>query len=247
VLQMLQQKYGIAEEDFTSAEIELVPAYNARDLGFDRGMIISYGQDDRVCAYTSLQALLSMDVPEKTAIALFADKEEIGSVGNTGMESALLEHFVSELIALEGKYNELVLKRALYNAKALSADVNSGVDPNYEEVDEKRNASYMGKGVVITKYTGARGKSGASDANAEFVGEVRKAFNDSGIVWQTGELGKVDEGGGGTIAMFLARYGMDVLDCGVPLLSMHAPLEVSSKADVYMAYKAYKAFYERMR
>ncbi|MDK2991485.1 MAG: hypothetical protein PWP48_718 [Clostridiales bacterium] len=247
VLQMLQQKYGITEEDFISAEIELVPAFNARDLGFDRSMIISYAQDDRVCAYTSLQALLSLNNPDKTCVALFADKEEIGSVGNTGMESVFLDRFVSELVALDGKYNELMVKRILLNTKALSADVSDGLDPNYAEVEDKRNAAYIGRGVAINKYTGSRGKYGASDAHAEFVGEVRKVFNDSNIVWQASELGKVDEGGGGTIAMFLARYGMDVLDCGVPLLSMHAPLEVSSKADVYMTYKAYKAFYEKVK
>ena len=247
VLQMLQQKYGITEEDFISAEIELVPAFNARDLGFDRSMILSYGQDDRVCAYTSLQALLSLSSPEKTCVALFADKEEIGSVGNTGMESFFLDRFISELAALEGKYSELTVKRTLLNTKALSADVSDALDPNYAEVEDRRNAAYIGRGVTVNKYTGSRGKYGASDAHAEFIGEVRKVFNDSGIVWQAGELGKVDEGGGGTIAMFLARYGMDVLDCGVPLLSMHAPLEVSSKVDVYTTYKAYKAFYEKIK
>lgn len=247
VLQMLQQKYGITEEDFISAEIELVPAFNARDLGFDRSMILSYGQDDRVCAYTSLQALLSLSSPEKTCVALFADKEEIGSVGNTGMESFFLDRFISELAALEGKYSELTVKRTLLNSKALSADVSDALDPNYAEVEDRRNAAYIGRGVTVNKYTGSRGKYGASDAHAEFIGEVRKVFNDSGIVWQAGELGKVDEGGGGTIAMFLARYGMDVLDCGVPLLSMHAPLEVSSKVDVYTTYKAYKAFYEKIK
>ncbi|MDD3839308.1 MAG: aminopeptidase [Clostridia bacterium] len=243
ILNILNQEYGIVEEDFISAEIELVPAFRARDVGFDRGIVGGYGQDDRVCAYTSLIALLDINIPEYTALAFFADKEEIGSMGNTGMESRILENFVAGMKkSSSGGYNEFELKQCLANSKALSADVSGAYDPNYSDVSEKNNSAYLGKGIAMSKYGGARGKSGSSDANAEFVGEVRRMFNENNVVWQAGELGKVDQGGGGTVAMFMANYGMEVLDCGVPLISMHSPYELASKGDIYMAYKAYKVF-----
>jgi len=247
ILNIFHQKYDIKEEDFISAELEMVPAFKARDIGLDRSMIGAYGQDDRVCGYTALKALLDIEHPEKTAICLLTDKEEIGSMGNTGAQSRFFENILAELCQLTlPQYSDIILRRSIFSAKSLSADVSAAVDPNYEGVQEKRNAPYFNKGVVITKYTGSRGKSGASDANAEFVGAVRRLFNSNGIVWQTGELGKVDQGGGGTIAQFVANLGMDVVDCGVPLLSMHAPFEIAAKLDVYMAYKAYKTFYEKM-
>ncbi|HHW57723.1 MAG TPA: aminopeptidase [Clostridia bacterium] len=245
ILKYLNGKYGIVEEDFLSAELELVPAYKPRDIGFDRSMIGAYGQDDRVCAYTSLRAILEIDVPERTAVAIFADKEEIGSMGNTGLQSRFFENAIAEILEKYEGSTDIKLRRALANSEMLSADVNAAFDPTYSEVSEKQNTAYLGKGVCITKYTGARGKAGSNDANAEFVGKVRKLFNENGVVWQTGELGKVDMGGGGTVAQYAANYGMEVLDCGVALLSMHAPYELSSKVDVYMAYKAYKVFMEK--
>ncbi|MDA8235749.1 MAG: aminopeptidase [Clostridia bacterium] len=245
ILEKLHGEYGIVEEDFISAELEAVPAGKARDVGLDRGIIGAYGQDDRVCSYAALRAILETGTPELTALGLFADKEETGSAGNTGMQSAFLENFVAEVIALtSGNYNELICRRALAGSRALSADVNAALDPNYEGVMEKMNASRLGGGVVLTKYTGSRGKSATSDANAEFVAYVRQLFNKKGIPWQTGELGAVDKGGGGTIAMFMANLGMDVLDCGVALLSMHAPMELASKGDVFVLYKGYKAFFQ---
>lgn len=245
ILKILNEKYGIKEEDFASAELEVVPSYKAKDVGFDRSLLVGYGQDDRVCAYTSLEAIMDMGIPEKTAVALMTDKEEVGSQGNTGMESAFFENMVAEIIALTEKQpNELKVRRAMANSKVLSADVNAAFDPNFPDTHEKGNAAYMGKGVVLTKYTGARGKGGSNDANAEFVGEIRKIFNQNNVLWQTGELGKVDQGGGGTIAYILANCGMDVVDCGTPLFSMHAPLELASKLDIYMTYKAYHAFYQ---
>lgn len=245
VLNILHEKYSIVEEDFTSAEFEAVPAGKAKDVGIDRSMVGAYGQDDRACAFTSLKAILSVENPNRTAVALFVDKEEIGSVGNTGMESMFFENIVSELIALSyPSYSELIVKRALANSKVLSADTLAGFDPNYPEVLDKRNSPFIGKGVTLVKYTGVRGKGGSNDANSEYLGEIRKLFNDRNIIWQMGELGKVDQGGGGTIAYILARYGMEVVDCGVPLLSVHAPYEVASKADIYMTYKAYKVFFE---
>lgn len=248
VLELLNAKYGIVEEDFISAELELVPAGPARDIGFDRSLLGGYGQDDRVCAYTSLRAILGLTGLAHTAIALFVDKEEIGSTGNTGMRSRFFENTIAELLYLAtGDYNEIYCRRALAESRALSADVSVAVDPNYEGVLDKFNAARMGAGVVITKYTGSGGKSSTSDANAEFVAAVRGVFNRNKITWQSGELGKVDGGGGGTIAQFIARYGMDVLDCGVALLSMHSPLEVAHKADIFMCYKAYRAFYENMQ
>jgi len=243
VLENLNKKYGITEEDFVSAELEAVPANMPREIGFDKSMIGAYGQDDRICAYTSFIAMNETKTPEKTCVALFVEKEEIGSEGNTGMKSMFFEEFVSELVRLTSDYSEINVKSALSNSSALSADVNSAFDPTFKEVFESRNASKLGFGVVLTKYTGARGKAGASDASAEYVGKIRKLFNDKKIAWQTGELGKVDEGGGGTVSKYLAEYNMDVLDCGPPILAMHAPYEVSSKADVYSAYEAYKAFF----
>lgn len=244
ILELLKVKYGIDEEDFTSAELELVPATRARDIGLDRSLIGAYGQDDRICAYTSLRAIMNCQNPVRTAVALFVDKEEIGSTGNTGMKARFFENTIAELLYLmSGEYGEIYCRRALARARALSADVGAAVDPNWEGVHDKLNAARLGCGVVITKYTGSGGKYSTSEANAEFVAEIRKIFNDKKIVWQSAELGKVDQGGGGTIAQFMARYGMDVLDCGPALLSMHAPVEVSHKADIYMCYKAYEAFF----
>ena len=247
VLKILNEKYGMIEEDFLSAELEIVPAGKARDVGIDRGMIMAYGHDDRVCAYTSLRAVLELDSPQKTAVALFADKEEVGSDGNTGMQSMFFNNMIAELIAAKnnGNYSELFLKRALENSSMLSSDVAVGVDPTYPQVTEIQNSAIMGKGVALVKYTGSKGKSGANDANAEYIGKLRKLFNENDVVWQTSELGKVDQGGGGTIAYIMANYNMDVVDLGVPVLSMHAPCEVVSKTDVYMTYKAYNTFYNK--
>ncbi|MGE4284145.1 MAG: aminopeptidase [Clostridia bacterium] len=244
ILQLLNQKYGIKEEDFISAEIELVPAFKARDIGLDRSMVGAYGHDDRVCGYTALRAILDIEQCSQTAVCLLVDKEEIGSMGNTGMQSRFMEDVLAEMCQLSSDvYNDILLRKTLQNSKCLSADVSAAVDPNYEGVQDKRNAPYINKGIVITKYTGSRGKSESSDANAEFVGQIRSLFNRNNIVWQTGELGKVDQGGGGTIAQFVANLGVDVIDCGVALLSMHAPLEIAGKLDVHMAYKAYHSFY----
>ena len=243
ILKILKEKYGMEEADFTSAEIEAVPAAKARSLGFDGSMVAGYGQDDRVCAYPGLMALLDMEqVPERTAVCIFSDKEEIGSVGNTGMASRNFELFVMMLLEKNGIVSPYALQQTFSSSRVLSADVTAAFDPNYPEVMEKQNSAFMGRGININKYTGARGKSGASDANAEFVGLVRGIFEDAGVEYQFSELGKVDEGGGGTIAYILADRGMDVLDCGVPVLSMHAPCEIASKYDIYEGYKAYKAF-----
>ena len=245
VLKILNEKYGIKEEDFTTAEFEIVPAGKSKDVGIDRSMVGGYGQDDRVCAFTSLKAILDVEVPNKTAVALFVDKEEIGSVGNTSMESKFFENTVSELIDLaEENYSELLVKRALANSWVLSADTLGAFDPNYPEVLDKRNSPFIGNGITIVKYTGVKGKSGSNDANSEYLSKIRKIFNDNNVVWQMGELGKVDQGGGGTIAYILANYGMEVVDCGIPLLSVHAPFEIASKADVYMTYRGYNAFYK---
>lgn len=245
VLNILNEKYGITEEDFTTAEFEVVPAGKSRDVGIDRSMVGGYGQDDRVCAFTSLKAILDVEAPNKTAVALFVDKEEIGSVGNTSMESKFFENMVSELIDLtEKKYSELIVKRALANSCVLSADTLAGFDPNYPEVLDKKNSPFIGNGITLVKYTGVRGKGGSNDANSEYLGKIRKIFNDNNVVWQMGELGKVDQGGGGTIAYILANYGMEVVDCGVALLSVHAPYEIASKADVYMTYKGYNVFFK---
>jgi aspartyl aminopeptidase len=241
-MKLLNEKYGINEEDFTTAELEIVPAGKSRDLGLDRSMVMAYGHDDWICAYTSLRAILEVENPERTCVGLFVDKEEIGSVGATGMHSKFFENCVAEIMELAGQYSELRVRRTLANSKMLSSDVAAADDPNFPGVIEKKNGAYFGKGIVITKYTGSRGKGGSNDANAEFLGELRDIFNDNGIVWQTAELGKVDEGGGGTIAYILAEYGMEVVDCGVAVLSMHAPWEVASKADIFETYRAYKVF-----
>jgi aspartyl aminopeptidase len=247
VLEYLNKEYGMKEADFLTAEIEVVPAGRARDLGFDRSMVAAYGHDDRICAYTELEAIIEIEKPKKTCMCILVDKEEIGSVGSTGAKSMFFENTVAEVINLtEDVYSDLKLRRALENSKMLSADVNCAVDPNFEGVTEKRNASYLSKGIVVTKYTGSRGKSGASDANAEFLGQVRKILDDGKVVWQIGELGKVDFGGGGTIAQYMANYNMEVVDCGVPILSMHAPCEVASKVDIYMTYRAYLEFFKNM-
>lgn len=242
VMKLLNEKYGMEEEDFLSAELEIVPAGKARDCGLDRSMIASYGQDDRVCAYTSLVAMLEMEAPKRTCCCLLVDKEEIGSVGATGMQSRFFENSVAELMEAMGAYTDLGLRRALRNSSMLSSDVSAGFDPAYAECFEKKNAAFLGRGIVLNKFTGARGKSGSNDANAEYVARVRKIFDDHDVAFQTAELGKVDVGGGGTIAFIAALYGMEVIDSGVAVLSMHAPWEVTSKADVYEAKKAYKAF-----
>lgn len=244
ILERMQSVYGIVEEDFISAELELVPAWPAADVGLDRGFIGGYGQDDRVCVYTSLCALLDTALPEHTAYLLLSDKEEIGSNGNTGMRSVFFENTIRELIVrCVQPYNELLFRRALARSFALSADVNVGFDPNYADVVEKMNTARLGAGIVLTKYTGSKGKFESNDAHAEVMARLRKLFNEAGVIWQPGELGKVDQGGGGTIAHLLADHGMDVLDCGVALLGMHSPFEVASKADIFMAYKGYKAFF----
>ncbi|KNF09482.1 putative M18 family aminopeptidase 1 [Gottschalkia purinilytica] len=245
ILNVLYEKYGIVEEDFTTAEFEIVPAGKARDVGIDRSMIGGYGQDDRVCVFTSLKAILETECPNKTAVGLFMDKEEVGSLGNTGMESKFFENVVSELINLtEENYSELIVKRSLANSKVLSADTVGAFDPNYPDVLDKRNSPFLGKGICLVKYTGVKGKSSSNDANSEYISYIRDIFNKNNVIWQMGELGKVDQGGGGTIAYILANYGMEVVDCGVALLSVHGPFEISSKADVYMAYEGYKAFYK---
>ena len=242
VLRILKEKYDVEEEDFLSAELEIVPAGKARDCGLDRSMVAAYGQDDRVCAYTSFDAMMEMDAPKRTSCCLLTDKEEIGSVGATGMQSRFFENTVAELLDGMGCYSDLALRRTLRNSSMLSSDVSAGYDPAYAECFEKKNAAYLGRGIVLNKFTGARGKSGSNDANAEYVAEVRRIFDDHQVAFQTAELGKVDVGGGGTIAYIAALYGMNVIDSGVAVLSMHAPWEVTSKADIYEAKKAYKAF-----
>lgn len=244
VLALLADKYGIAEEDFLSAELEVVPAGRARDLGFDRSMVIGYGQDDRVCAYTSLAAQLALgdDIPARTAVCVLVDKEEIGSVGASGMASMFFENTIAEIMALAGESSPLRLRRALTRSRMLSSDVSAGFDPAYASVFEAKNSAYLGRGLVFNKYTGARGKSGSNDASAEYVALVRRIMDDAGVSFQTAELGKVDAGGGGTIAYIPAKYGMDVIDSGVPVLSMHSPWEVTSKADIYEARRGYEAF-----
>ena len=242
-LKLLADKYGIAEEDFLSAELEVVPAGRARELGFDRSMVIGYGQDDRVCAYTSLAAQLEAPADlAKTAVCVLVDKEEIGSVGATGMASNFFENTVAEIMELAGEGGMLPLRRALSSSSMLSSDVSAGFDPSYASVFEPKNAAFLGRGLVFNKYTGSRGKSGSNDASAEYVARVRRVMDDANVAFQTAELGKVDAGGGGTIAYLPAKYGMDVIDSGVAVLSMHAPWEVTSKADIYEAYKGYLAF-----
>lgn len=244
VLALLADKYGISEEDFLSAELEVVPAGRARDLGFDRSMVIGYGQDDRVCAYTSLAAQLALgdDIPARTAVCVLVDKEEIGSVGASGMASMFFENTIAEIMALAGESSPLRLRRALTRSRMLSSDVSAGFDPAYASVFEAKNSAYLGRGLVFNKYTGARGKSGSNDASAEYVALVRRIMDDAGVSFQTAELGRVDAGGGGTIAYIPAKYGMDVIDSGVPVLSMHSPWEVTSKADIYEARRGYEAF-----
>ncbi len=242
VLKLLKEKYNIEEEDFVSAEIEAVPAGKAREAGLDRSMIISYGQDDRVCAFTSLKAMLEVEESEKTACCLLVDKEEIGSVGATGMQSRFFENTVAEVMALTGEYTELNLRRALKNSRMLSSDVSSAYDPAYASAFEKKNVAFLSHGMVFNKFTGARGKSGSNDANAEYIADLRRIMDNNNVHYQTAELGRVDLGGGGTIAYILALYGMEVIDSGVAVLSMHAPWEVTSKADVYEAEKGYRAF-----
>lgn len=244
ILKILNEKYGITEHDFLSSELELVPHFEARELGFDRSMIAGYGQDDRACAFTSAKAIMDIEhVPNKTCICMLMDKEEIGSMGNTGMESNALDYMLEEIAIKLNQHTPNVLNKIYINTKMLSADVDAGFDPTYSSVSDTRNSSFIGNGICLLKYTGARGKSGSSEATAEYVAYIRKIFNENGVAYQSGELGKVDEGGGGTIAYIVANRGADVIDCGVPVLSMHAPYEVTSKHDIYMAYRAYKAFY----
>ena len=243
-MQMLKEKYGIEEEDFATAELELVPSTKSRDVGFDRSLIASYGQDDRVCSYANLEAILHAKPGVKTQAALLTDKEEIGSYGNTGMESSYFVKFVMKLLALQGQNTLLDFYETMENSEMLSADVNSCLDPMFAEVSEKDNASFLGYGINLTKYGGARGKAGSNDANAEFLQKIRTIFNEAGVCWQIGELGKVDQGGGGTIAFMMADWGAEVVDCGTAMLSMHAPYDLLSKADAYETYLAYKAFFE---
>ena len=244
ILNILNQKYGITETDFNSSEIELVPAFRARSLGFDGSMVAAYGQDDKVCVYTSLTSILNLEKPKTTAVCIISDKEEIGSMGNTGMESHMFDFFISEILNKLGVNRPNLLDKVFCFSKMLSSDVDAGYDPIYASVSDKYNAGFLGKGIALVKYTGSRGKSGGSDANAEYVAWVRNLLEKNNIKYQLTELGKVDIGGGGTIAYILANKGADVIDCGVPVLSMHAPYEVTSKYDVYSAYKTYKAFWE---
>ena len=244
ILNILNQKYGITEADLTSSEIELVPAFKARSLGFDGSMVAAYGQDDKVCAYTSLHAMMELENVKNTAVCILSDKEEIGSMGNTGMESHMFDFFISEMLNKLGVNRPNLLDKVFCFSKMLSSDVDAGFDPIYASVSDKHNAGFLGKGISLNKYTGARGKSGASDANAEYVAWVRNILERNDIKYQIAELGKVDIGGGGTIAYIIANKGADVIDCGVPVLSMHAPYEVTSKYDIYSAYKTYKAFWE---
>ena len=241
-MKLIAEKYGIEEEDFLSAEIEVVPAGKARDLGFDRSMILAYGHDDRVCAYAQVEAMFDIDVvPEKTVCCILTDKEEIGSVGATGMRARFFENAIAEMMALHGEEGDLRLRRALTNSRMLSCDVSAGYDPNFASAFDKKNSAYLGRGVCFNKYTGSRGKSGSNDANAEYLADVRRVMDEGGVFFQTAELGKVNQGGGGTIAYICALYGMNVVDSGVAVLSMHAPWEIISKADLYEAYKGYKA------
>ncbi len=238
ILNILFEKYGIIESDFLSAELEVVPAFKARDIGFDRSLIGAYGHDDRVCAYPAVMAALQVKNPKYTCVTILADKEEVGSDGNTGMNSAFFRFFIADLAKMQG----VEVGTVLSNSQCLSADVNAAFDPTFPDVMEKKNASFINRGVVITKYTGSRGKSGTSDASAEFMGRVRKLLDENKVIWQIGELGKVDMGGGGTVAKYVANQNLDVVDLGVPVLSMHAPFEVISKTDVYMAYRAFECF-----
>ncbi len=241
ILKLLNEKYGITEADFLSAELEMVPAFKAADIGFDRSMIGSYGHDDRVCAYPSVMAAFEVRMPEYTSVTVITDKEETGSDGNTGLHSAYLKHFIADIAKTQGLCGRDVLRAS----ECLSADVNAGLDPTYPSVHDRFNAAFINKGIVVTKYTGSRGKSSTNDANAEFMSKIRTLFDGGKVAWQTGELGKVDEGGGGTVAKYVANLGVEVVDVGVPVLSMHAPFEVVSKLDVYMAYKGFRVFLEQ--
>ena len=249
LLKILKERYDIEEADMLSAEIEAVPAGKTRDFGLDRSMLLGYGHDDRVCSYASLAALLSIEKPARTTVGLYVDKEEVGSIGATGMHSQFFNNMVGEMIALMngGNCSDLAVRRALAHSTLLSADVAAAFDPNYPSVGDNANFAAIGQGIAMVKYTGSRGKSGANDAAAELVGKVRKLFNDHGVVYQTSELGKVDQGGGGTIAYIMANYDMDVIDAGVAMLSMHAPWEIVSKADVYMTSRAYREFFVNYR
>lgn len=244
ILSLLNEKYDITERDLISSELELVPAFAARSLGFDKSMVAGYGQDDRVCSFASLRGILNVENPKRTAVCILSDKEEIGSYGNTGMESHVFDTFISEILNKLNVNKPNLLDKVFCNSKMLSADVDAALDPIYSSVSDSRNASFLGKGISMNKYTGARGKSGASDANAEYLAGVRKLLENNNIYYQVGELGKVDVGGGGTIAFILANKGIEVVDCGVPVLSMHSPYEVTSKFDIYQAYQAYEQFYK---
>lgn len=246
ILDLLKDRYGMTEEDFVSAELEIVPAGKAREMGFDRSMIMAYGQDDRVCAFTSLFAMLDTESVEKTACCVLVDKEEIGSVGATGMHSRFFENIVAEILLLMGEGADIKVRRTLQNSRMLSSDVSAAYDPMYAEVFEKRSSAFFARGPVFNKFTGSRGKSGSNDANAEYIAALRKALDDDEVAYQFAELGKVDAGGGGTIAYIMANYGMEVIDSGVAVLCMHAPWEITSKADVYEAYRGYKAFLKNM-
>ena len=246
ILELLKEQYGIEEEDFLSAELEVVPAGPAKDYGLDRSMIMAYGHDDRVCAYPSFMAMLAQDKVEYTSVCLLVDKEEIGSVGATGMQSRFFENTTAEVMNAAGQYSELSLRRALKNSMMLSSDVSAAFDPNYPEVMEKKNSAYLGHGITFNKYTGSRGKSGSNDANPEYIARLRKVMEENQVAFQTAELGKVDQGGGGTIAYILANYNMEVIDCGVAVLNMHSPWEIASKVDIYEAYKGYCAFLKEM-
>ena len=246
ILAILKEKYNFDEDDFLSAEIEVVPAGKARDLGFDRAMVIGYGHDDRICAYTSLAAILDSEAQARTSLCILSDKEEIGSVGATGMKSHFFEDTFAEMMELCGEFSELKLRRALRNSCALSSDVSAGFDPTYESVFERKNTAYCGHGITFNKYTGSGGKYDSNDASAEFMAKIRQILDDAKVGFQTAELGKVDAGGGGTIAYILANYGMNVIDSGVAVLCMHSPWEIASKADIYEAYKCYKVFLKDM-
>ena len=246
VLQILKDMYDIEEEDFLSAEIEVVPSGKAREAGFDRSLILAYGHDDRVCAFTSLDAMLEVENPERTTCCILVDKEEIGSVGATGMQSRFFANTIAELLNLAGEYNELNLRRCLANSFMLSSDVSAAFDPSYAASFDKKNAAFLGQGLVFNKFTGSRGKSGSNDANAEYIAQIRKIMDEDNVIFQTAELGKVDVGGGGTIAYILALYGMNVIDCGVAVLNMHAPWEAISKADLLETKRGYKVFLEKI-
>ncbi|MEA4875452.1 aminopeptidase [Anaerorhabdus sp.] len=247
ILKLLKDQYNIEEDDFISAELEIVPAGKARDYGLDRSMVMGYGHDDRVCAYTSLMAILEMKKPKRTSCCILVDKEEVGSQGNTGMQSRFFENTIAELLDATGTFTDLKLRRTFSNSKMLSSDVSAGFDPNYPSVYEKKNTAYLGMGLCLNKYTGSRGKGGCNDANPEFIAEIRQVFDTAKVQFQTSELGKVDQGGGGTIAYILANLNMEVIDAGVAVQNMHAPYEVVSKADVYEAYRGYKAFLEKIK